>query len=153
MQKDMPIKKLLYEQLKAKLEHKKQTALVAIQAAIESRDNETKSSVGDKYETGRAMMQMEQARNEAQLTKIIGLKNELQQINIEQQSDQIILGSLVFTNRGNYFIAVGLGKYTIQEEIFYAISTASPIGQLLLGKKVGDALQFRGKTFTVKTIK
>ena len=40
----------------------------AIAAVIESRDNETKSSVGDKYETGRAMMQNEQQRLESQLS-------------------------------------------------------------------------------------
>ena len=152
MQKELSIKELLYQQLKITLEQKQQSAKIALDSAIESRDNETKSSAGDKHETGRAMMQIEQARNEAQLRKIIGLKNELQQINIQQISDNIVLGSLVRTTRGNYFLSIGLGKFILREETYYAISTAAPIGQLLLNKKVGDNLTFQEKKFSVKAI-
>jgi len=97
-------------------------------------------------------MQIEQARNEAQLRKIIGLKNELQQINIQQTSDKVILGSLVRTTRGNYFLSIGLGKLLLQEETYYAISTAAPIGQLLLGGQVGDSLSFQEKSFSIQAI-
>jgi len=152
MQKEVSIKELLYQQLKTTLEKKQQTAKIALDSAIESRDNQTKSSAGDKHETGRAMMQIEQARNEAQLRKILGLKNELQQINIHQKSEKTILGSLVRTTRGNYFLSIGLGKFTVQEEIYYAISTAAPIGQLLLGKTAGDKIIFQEKTFSIKAI-
>lgn len=152
MQKKAPIKEVLYQQLKTILEQKQATAKIAIQAAIEARDNETKSSAGDKHETGRAMMQREQARNEAQLNKIITLKNELQQVKIQQKSTKVMLGSLVCTTRGNYFLSIGLGKLMVQADTYYAISTAAPIGQLLLGKKVGEEVQFQGKTFSIKTI-
>jgi len=50
-----------------------------IEEAKKSRDNETKSSVGDKFETGRARLQTEIDRYNIQLNKTRQLKNELLQ--------------------------------------------------------------------------
>ena len=47
---------------------------------------------------------------------------------------------------GTYFLAAGLGKITVGEEDVFVISTASPIGQLLVGKTVGEEIVFNGVT-------
>jgi len=49
-------------------EHARQTRL-ALDFAKESRDNETKSTAGDKYETGRAMADIEVQKMDMQLAK------------------------------------------------------------------------------------
>ena len=108
----------------------------------ESRNNETKSSAGDKYETGRAMMQMEEEKSRMQLGKTNQLRLELIEIELEVANNKITKGSLVITDKGKYFISVGLGKLKIKEEVYYCISTASPIGMLLRGKGVGDSVEF-----------
>jgi hypothetical protein len=46
-----------------------ETAKQAIDDAQQSANEETKSSAGDKYETGREMMQQETDRNQAQLNE------------------------------------------------------------------------------------
>lgn len=52
-------------------------------ATKESRDSDTKSSAGDKYETGREMAQQEIDKQQAQLAKTRFMKNELQAIKPE----------------------------------------------------------------------
>jgi transcription elongation GreA/GreB family factor len=61
----------------------------------------------------------------------------------------ISIGSTVKTNRGTYFLAAGLGKITVGAEDVFVISTASPIGQLLVGKRVGEEIVFKGVQQTV----
>ena len=50
-----------------------------------------------------------------------------------------------FTNMlGTYFFVAGLGKIAVGAEDIFVISTASPIGQLLVGKTVGEEIVFNG---------
>jgi len=146
------IKKILLEKLHAQLDTQIETAQAAINSAKESKNNETKSSAGDKFETGRAMMQIEQEKNELQLSKTFQLKNLLQQIDIEKEFEAVGFGSLVTTNRGKYFIAIGIGKIKIENEIYFVISLDSPVGKLLLGKGVGEEIEFRGQQFLVERV-
>ena len=148
----MKIKSLLLNKLNEILDLKIETAKKAIESAKESRDNDTKSSAGDKYETGRAMMQMEMDKSELQLHHALNLKNELHQINIKKTHEKAEFGSLVRTNQGNYFIALGIGKIIINNESYYAISLASPIGELLHGKSAGDNIMFKEKEIVINEI-
>jgi len=118
----------------------------------ESRNNETKSSAGDKYETGRAMMQMEEEKSRMQLGKTNQLRLELQEIDLEEKHKSIKFGSLVITDTGKYFISIGLGKVKMNDEVFYCISTASPIGIQLRGKTAGENFSFGGRTIQIESI-
>ena len=118
----------------------------------ESRDNESKSSAGDKYETGRAMAQMELDKLEQQLQLQLLLQAEVLKTDPEMQTDRVGFGSLVNCSNGCYFIAVGLGKLSLEQEHIYAISLASPIGQALKGAKAGDAISFNGNTIQIISI-
>jgi len=114
---------------------------------------ETKSSAGDKHETGRAMLQLERENAGKQLAEIEKLETILPRISTDISSGPIHLGSVVKTSQANYFIAIPVGEIKIEdEEVYYAIGVGAPIGQLLLGKKVGEEVQFQGKTFSIKTI-
>jgi uncharacterized protein YgiM (DUF1202 family) len=124
----------------------------SIESAKESRDNDTKSSVGDKYETNRAMMQIELEKNNQQLAQYLKQKKELSDIDINRTFDKVEFGSLLLTNQGNYFISVGLGKFEIEDGLFYAISMASPIGQILKNRIIGDIIQFQAKNFIIEGI-
>lgn len=126
-----------------------QDALMRIE---ESRNNESKSSVGDKYETGRAMMQMEEAKNQAQLTEALKAKKLLDSIKPERKSNRVETGSLVVTDQGIYFIAVGIGKIMIEGQILYAISIDAPIGKALKNKQKGDEIAFGDRQVLILTI-
>tara|TARA_R100000951_G_C2592923_1_gene165637 strand:- start:267 stop:719 length:453 start_codon:yes stop_codon:yes gene_type:complete len=120
--------------------------------AKESRDNDTKSSAGDKYETGRAMMQQEMDQAEKRLAQIKALKNELNRLPLEETSSTVIPGSFIKTTSGLFFIGVSLGKVEVGDQVIFAISTASPLGKLLHAKEVGDSILFNGQEQTIELI-
>lgn len=120
-----------------------------IQTALQS---ETKSSVGDKHETGRAMLQLERERAGQQLAEVQKLQDSLGKLNIEKTQTRVAFGSLVMTNQLNYFIAVSLGKIEVDDECFYVISPSTPVGKLLIAKSTGDQIAFRNNTFVISKI-
>ena len=120
--------------------------------AKESRDSDTKSSAGDKFETGREMMQREMDKISASIDQSKNQLNFLLKINLNLPYSTVDLGCLIITDQGIYYISIGLGKVEINAEIIYAISLDSPIGQLFKGKRVGDELEFRGKTLKINQL-
>ena len=141
----LPLKQALYQTCLATLAAKMVDLQKAIDSIDESKQNETKSSAGDKYETGRAMMQMEADKITAQLELAKQTQSLLQQINIEQSTDRIRQGSLVVTDQRTYFVAVSLGRVVVSGQSCFCISPDAPIGQLLLGKRVGEEIVFNGR--------
>lgn len=106
--------------------------------------SETKSSAGDKHETGRAMLQLEQEKLGKQLHEAETLHRVLQQVPKDRKPEKAALGSLVTTDKNRYYIAVSAGKHEVDDWIVYCISASTPIGKLMLGKQVGDEFLFNG---------
>ncbi len=125
------------------------TIMMSNQAALQS---ETKSSAGDKHETGRAMLQLEMEKTSTQLNALNQMKLTLNRIDISGNSKIARLGSLVITSNANYFLSVSAGKMEIAKQVYFAVSLSSPIGKLLLGRKEDDQLNFNGKRFKVINI-
>jgi len=145
-------KQLLFQKLIELLNQKIEVLGQEIASTKASKETDTKSSAGDKFETGRAMMQMELDKNEAQLNKTQKLKKELTSINSEQKKLSVEFGSLVRTSQGNYLISVALGKIELNSETFYTISLASPIGMVLQHKKQGEFIEFQGKKIEIISV-
>lgn len=124
----------------------------AIATAREAFSSDTKSSAGDKHEVGRAMVQQELDKLEEQRARSITLQQELAKVPLERKYDQVAFGSLVTTDRGSYFIAIGLGAVEVEGGTVYAISLASPIGQVLKDKRVGELAFFNGKRIAITAI-
>ncbi|WP_299216053.1 3-oxoacyl-ACP synthase [uncultured Dokdonia sp.] len=113
---------------------------------------ETKSSAGDKHETGRAMLQLERENAGKQLAEIEKLEAILQRISSDISPDPVHLGSVVMTSQANYFISIPVGEIKTEAGVFYAIGIGSPIGQLLLGKREGDEVRFRESVLNITNI-
>ncbi len=115
--------------------------------------DETKSSAGDKYETGREMIKQEIDKLEAQL---IIARKELQtltQINPSRLCQSAELGALVtVTGPMSYFISISGHKIDTNEGAIVSIAPMSPIGQAMLGCKTGETFKFGGKPFLIQSI-
>lgn len=111
----------------------------------ESLGSETKSSAGDKHETGRAMVQLEQEKLGQQLLEIDATRNILGKINIESPSKKVRLGSVVKTSVANYFLSISAGAFKQGNGVVYCISANAPIARLVLGKEKGERFVFNGK--------
>jgi len=97
-------------------------------------------------------MQREQEKHAFQLAEAMKLVNTMNLLRIDNQTEQVSLGSLVYTSVATYFIAISLGKLSIEGKDVFAISAVSPIGQQLIGKKRKEAIDFNGKKITIKEI-
>lgn len=125
---------------------------IALINATESANNETKSSAGDKHETSRAMMQIEQEKLGKQLKEILEQRTELEKIDISKSSVQIAKGTLIQSDKGFLFISIGLGKISVDEKLVFAISPQSPLGLKLLGKKENDVVELNGVMYKIEKL-
>ena len=120
-----------------------------INSAKESAQNESKSSAGDKHETGKSLLQLEQENNAILLQKMMTQKPVIQLLKDHKISETISLGSLIETNLGVYYIALGIGLVNLNDKKYFVISPSAPVGKLFIGKKVGDEVTFNNKNITI----
>ncbi|WP_179375428.1 3-oxoacyl-ACP synthase [Winogradskyella wichelsiae] len=148
----MIIKEALYNACIEFVDNRLLTVNKAISDIQYSLESETKSSAGDKHETGRAMLQLEREKAGHQLSEIENQKQILHKINIESKHNKVAFGSVVKTSTSNYFIAISAGEIMIDNVSYYAISAVTPIAQLLLSKSVGDEIKFRDQKYIIETV-
>lgn len=99
--------------------------------------NDTKSSMGDKYETGREMLQQEINNLQVQLNEILKQKDFLKTV-LPKPNDKAEKGAIVKTEKGLFFISVSLGEIKIDNEKIICISPESPLAKAMNGKQKGD---------------
>lgn len=123
-----------------------------MQALKDSAASDTKSSMGDKYETSTEMMNLEKGKIAEQLGEASRMKQTLNSLNLDKVYVECQLGSLVVTENASYFLATSIGKVVVEGTDFFVISPISPIGQQLLGKQVGDQINFGGKKVSIQKV-
>jgi transcription elongation GreA/GreB family factor len=146
------LKQALYQQCMDYVQTRMAAAQQGIDEAQQAAKDDTKSSAGDKYETGREMAQQETDRNMAQLTEANKLKIALNLISTSGSTNRAENGSVVTTNNGNFYIAISAGVLTVNGDCYFAISPASPIGLKMKGLKVNDEFNLNGKCYKVESI-
>ncbi|MBN2668944.1 MAG: GreA/GreB family elongation factor [Bacteroidales bacterium] len=138
----------LIEQIEQKLAQLK----FAIDDIKVSRNDQTKSSAGDKYETSRAMMEQELLKLETQKQQSLQQLQHLSKIDLNKTHDKVAFGSLVESTNQFYFISIGYGKITVDDKTIFVISLNSPLGKALEGKEKGETVMFKNlrvKLFTI----
>ena len=113
---------------------------------------ETKSSAGDKHETGRAMIQIEREKLGNQLLLLEKEFQKLRSLKNHYNTGIVSLGSVVRTDKENFYIALAAGPCDIEIQTYYCISPTSPIGKLLLGKKAKEHINFNSKISKITEI-
>jgi len=130
--------------------------LINIEAVMQSNrmglENESKSSAGDKHETGRAMLHLEMEKASQQFEVVRNMKEVLEKIDIASSSKHIRLGSLVETDQGIYFLSISAGQVNIDNKAYYAVSSSSPIGSKLLGKSLGEQVVLGSKIIQILSV-
>ena len=127
-------------------------ARLAMEDAQNSANSDTKSSAGDKHETGRAMSQLEIEMNARLLNQV---QSELDLLNAIDANKVITLaspGAVICAGELMFFIAVGLGKCDFEGKHLIVLSAQSPIAGILKSKRVGEQFTFNGKMVTIEDI-
>lgn len=146
------VREVLIEECKNYVNSQVQHIQDAISGAQESAKNESKSSAGDKHETGKSQMQLEQEKNSVLLQRMMLQKKVFPYLDNYVSNGKVQLGSYVQTTQGNYFIAIGLGLIEIQGIKCFVVSPSAPIGKRLIDSEIGDSFEMNGKTIKVTEI-
>ncbi len=146
------LKHEILETIKSLLDNRMKTSLDAMDAAKKSANEESKSSAGDKYETARAMGQLDREMHGRMFEQAQQERYFMDKIDPERKYEQVNIGSFVKTNFGQFFISVGLGIVEIKGEKIMLISPQSPIGQALMGKSEGEIFMFRNNQYQILLI-
>ena len=120
-------------------------------AETRASNNDTKSSMGDKYETSREMLQQEINNLQIQLNEHLKSQKILKNINPNPHKI-VTLGSLVETEKGMFFIAISLGELSFNQEKIFVISAESPLAKAMNGKKTGESFVVNNLSQIIKKI-
>jgi transcription elongation GreA/GreB family factor len=120
-------------------------------AETRASNNETKSSMGDKYETSREMVQQEINNLQRQLNETLSQQVLIQKITSEP-SPKVQNGALVKTDRGLFYVAASVGEINIDQQKIMTVSAESPLVKAMFGKKKGDVFTINTVTQTIENI-
>lgn len=101
-----------------------------LQQAIYSRNSDTKSSAGDKFETSREMAQIEIHKIESEI-----LKTQQFIYDLFSKVTQFII-----TDKGAFLISIPFGKLILNDEKIFCISKNAPITKHLINTKKNSFL-------------
>jgi hypothetical protein len=143
------LKKELLEQVFKQINDKISILQSEFKVYKDSAENETKSTAGDKHDTSKSMMQLEQEKMGAQLSDLLNQKSVLLNITVNTEQKSIGLGSLFYTNNGNFFLSIFSKQIILNSVNYFPVSIQSPIGKELLKSKKGSTITINAKQYTV----
>lgn len=114
-------------------------------------NNDTKSSMGDKYETGREMLQQEINNLQIQLNEVLKQQDFLKTILIKN-SERAEKGAVIKTEKGLFYISVSLGEIIFENQKIFCISPESPLAKELNGKQKKDFFSVNNISQTIQEI-
>lgn len=145
-------KEEIVDACKKYIQNRMQVAEQAMKAAQESANSEEKSSAGDKYETGRAMSQIDRDRNAKQLAEAKEELNQLLKIDLTVDHHEAGIGALIDCGSELLFIAAGIGVIQLADKKIIVLSPKAPLARSLAGKTKNDFVEFNGRKLTIRHI-
>ncbi len=106
-------------------------------ASTRASSNDTKSSMGDKYETGREMLQQEINNLQRQLNEAAAQQTAVQKITAES-SAKVQSGALVKTDKGLFYISASVGEVVSDNRKIMTVSPESPLVKAMAGLGKGQ---------------
>ena len=123
-----------------------------ISALTEDSKNDAKGSAGDKHETALSMMHIEQEKLNRKLREVLDQKIILDKIDATSITETIILGSLIKANGIFLYLSVALPKVAIEGINVIALSPQSPLGNKLMGMKVGHSFEINTTKYIIEEV-
>ena len=140
------LKEKIIEEISNKLEYKISEVEEELNLLTKDKNEITKSSAGDKFETSRATIQSQFDKVSINLIKLKDQLRKIKLISITSKPQKIGYGTLVKTTNSIYMVSIGYGKLTLGSKDVYVISPLSPIGRKLIDRQEGESISFNSKT-------
>jgi hypothetical protein len=112
---------------------------------------ESKSSAGDKYETGVEMLQQEQDKLDQRVLEARRKKGVLDRLSTDR-FNVVQTGALVFAGDHYFYLSVPLGKLVYQGMDIYCLSPQAPIVSAMWQKQAGETFVHQGKEIMIHDI-
>ena len=118
-----------------------------------SLEGESKSTAGDKHETGRAMVQLEMEQAANRLSRLEGMMRDWSRLQPELGRKDVRPGALVDTSMGCFVIGVAWGAFNLREGAAWrAIGSDAPIALAMSGMEAGSVIDFRGRSVVIHAV-
>ena len=148
----MTFKQKIYQQYVQLVQDKIDVFKDMIVALTEDSKNDAKGSAGDKHETALSMMHIEQEKLNTKLKEVLTQKAVLDKIDSNTIADTIILGSLVKANGIYLYLSLALPKINVDGMNVIALSPQSPLGDKLMGNKVGFTFEINTTKYIIESV-
>ena len=106
----------------------------------------------DRYDSYRTKMMRSRDMYAKQYSNALAGIRYLEDLQKQPPHDAVEHGACVVTDRQRFLLSIGAGKFSLGNEMWFAISAQTPIYAALKGKRVGDSLVFNGQSQTIKEI-
>ena len=110
-----------------------------LEQAIDSRNSDTKSSAGDKFETSREMAQIEIHKIESEISKTQQFISEL----------FTKVTQFIITDKGAFLISIPFGKLILDDEKIFCISKEAPITKQLINTKINNSFFYNNINYSI----
>jgi hypothetical protein len=148
----MTFKQKIYQQYHQLVQDRIDVFKDMIVALTEDSKNDAKGSAGDKHETALSMMHLEQEKLNTKLKEVLTQKAVLDKLDSSVVAETIILGSLVKANGIYLYLSLALPKISVDDVNVIALSPQSPLGNKLMGNKVGFAFEINTTKYIIQEI-
>ena len=119
----------------------------------ESLGAESKSSAGDKHETGRAMIHLEQERVQDTVGRLEHMRGILMQCAAQVKViHRVSPGALVETTGPWVLVGVPLGKVQLSDALVLCVGAEAPLAQQWHGAQPGDQVALGPQKLTIQAI-
>ena len=116
------------------------------ESALEGRSNE---EMGDAFA---AQCHNEHTMYAKRLHEATGILTILERAKGIKCGSSIGFGSLVITDRQNFFVAAGIGEFKLEDHSFFIISARTPVFKEMEGKSVGETFEFREQKYKIQEV-
>jgi transcription elongation GreA/GreB family factor len=118
-----------------------------------SLEGESKSTAGDKHETGRAMVQMEMEQAAGRLSRVEGMIRQWHALEPARGRQEVRPGAVVTTDQGGFVMGVAWGAFDVPKaEAWRAISADAPLAQAMRAASPGSTVEFRGRIWQIISV-
>ena len=138
----MLTKSAVIDELDSQLLRKLSYLNTSLNQAIDSRNSDTKSSAGDKFETSREMAQIEIQKIETEISKTQQFFTDL-----ASKASQLII-----TDKGAFLISIPFGKVMVNTTEVFCISNSAPITKQLVNTEISANFEYRGVAYNILDI-
>jgi hypothetical protein len=142
----------LFENIRGFLLQEVESVSLEMNKILASAKEEDKSSMGDKYETGRAMAHLELEKLGLQLENKKLMLASLQRIKIEPLKTTVEPGAVIETTIGTFFLSVQGPEFNVDSKKVTPVSMQSPLGKSLWGNAVGALVKVNGREIAIKDV-